>query len=265
MSKVFVTTSWDDGHKLDLKLVELLRKYDLKGTLYISPENREFQKEDLLSDFQIRKLSQEFEIGAHTMTHPRLGKISAQEADKEIRESKEYLEKLLEKPVASFCYPGGSYSFLNARQVRKHGFALARTVNRFSLNAGDNPFELPVSLHTYSHRSDALKIIRFAKFDPVKTLIYYKHWEILGMTMFDKIKEEGGVFHIWGHSWEIEECHFWERLEKIFAHISGYGDVEYVTNGELYERTKNNFDYSPVLSSRRRGLGEVRASSGAIS
>ncbi|MDD3006538.1 MAG: polysaccharide deacetylase family protein [Candidatus Pacebacteria bacterium] len=233
MPKVIVTTSWDDGHKLDLKLAELLRKYDLKGTFYVAPENREFKREDLLSDFQLRKLSQEFEIGAHTMTHPRLGKISAAKADKEIRESKEYLEKLLEKPVTSFCYPGGSYTFLNVQQVKKHGFTLARTIDRFSMNLSDTPLELPTSIHTYSHRSDAVKIARFANLDPEKTAIYYKHWEILGMAMFDKIKEEGGVFHVWGHSWEIEECQFWERLEKLFAHISGYGDVEYLTNGEL--------------------------------
>lgn len=233
MPKVIVTTSWDDGHMLDLKLAELLRKYDLKGTFYVAPLNREFKKEDLMSDYQLRRLSQEFEIGAHTMTHPRLGKISAEEADKEIRESKTYLEELLEKPVKSFCYPGGSYTFINEEQVKKHGFALARTVDRFAFDTGSNPFELPTSIHTYSHRSDALKIARFAKFDAEKTAIYYKHWEILGMAMFDRIREEGGVFHVWGHSWEIEECQFWERLEKLFAHISGYIDVEYLTNGEL--------------------------------
>jgi peptidoglycan/xylan/chitin deacetylase (PgdA/CDA1 family) len=233
MRKTIVTTSWDDGHKLDLKLAELLKKYDLRGTFYVAPKNREFPKEDLLSDFQLRKLSRDFEIGAHTMTHPRLGKISAAEADKEIRESKEYLEKLLEKPVKSFCYPGGSYSFLNKRQVKQQGFRLARTVNRLALDIGENPYELPTTLHAYSHRSDIPDIARIAGYNPKKTWEYYKNWETLGMLLFDKAKEEGGVFHLWGHSWEIEKCRYWERLEKLFAHISGYMDVDYVTNGEL--------------------------------
>lgn len=233
MPKVIVTTSWDDGHKLDLKLAELLRKYDLKGTFYIAPWNREFKKEDLLSDFQLRKLSREFEIGAHTMTHPRLGKISGAEADREISQGKEYLEKLLEKPVTSFCYPGGDYTFLNEQQVRKHGFKLARTVDRFVFDVAKNPFEQGVSLHAYSHRSDLLKIADLVGYDPRTIWKYYKQWEALGMLMFDKVKEEGGVFHIFGHSWEIEECRHWDRLEKLFAHISGYGDVEYLTNSEL--------------------------------
>src|SRR4051794_21779274 len=32
---VFITTSWDDGHPLDIRIAELLAKYDLPGTFYI--------------------------------------------------------------------------------------------------------------------------------------------------------------------------------------------------------------------------------------
>ncbi|MCX6750242.1 MAG: polysaccharide deacetylase family protein, partial [Candidatus Pacearchaeota archaeon] len=108
--QIIVTTSWDDGHKLDLRLAKLLKKYNIKGTFYISPRNREFKKEDLLTDKEIIELSKDFEIGAHTMTHPRLTKVSEEEAFKEILESKRYLEKLTGKEIKSFCYPGGDYN-----------------------------------------------------------------------------------------------------------------------------------------------------------
>ena len=49
MKKTIVTTSWDDGHKLDLKLAALLKKYNIKGTFYISPHDNEFSKNELLS------------------------------------------------------------------------------------------------------------------------------------------------------------------------------------------------------------------------
>ncbi len=42
--KKIVTTSWDDGHKLDLKLAHLLQKYNMPATFYVSPECREFSK-----------------------------------------------------------------------------------------------------------------------------------------------------------------------------------------------------------------------------
>ena len=32
----WITTSWDDGHTLDLRLADLLDKYDLRGTFYVA-------------------------------------------------------------------------------------------------------------------------------------------------------------------------------------------------------------------------------------
>ena len=35
MKQTYITTSWDDGHQLDLRVAELLTKYRLHGTFYI--------------------------------------------------------------------------------------------------------------------------------------------------------------------------------------------------------------------------------------
>ena len=48
MKKIVVTTSWDDGHILDLKLSNLLTKYNIKGTFYLSPKDREIKEKDRL-------------------------------------------------------------------------------------------------------------------------------------------------------------------------------------------------------------------------
>ena len=103
LQECFVTTSWDDGHVLDLRLAKLLKKYQLAGTFYVSPFDREFMLEQRLDVEQIRLLSKDFEIGAHTMTHPLLTTIPDEEAATEIRESKTYLEAIIGKPVTSFC------------------------------------------------------------------------------------------------------------------------------------------------------------------
>lgn len=230
--KIFVTTSWDDGHIFDLKMAKLLNKYALKGTFYVSPQNREFKASELLSGEQIVALSRDFEIGAHTMTHPRLGKLRSDLAYAEIRESKRYLENLTGKAVESFCYPGGCYNFLNVHQVRDMGFRLARTVKRFSFNSR-NPYELSTSLHAYNHWSDIWQIALFSKFNPVVFWKYYLHWDILAMAMFDYVAQRGGVFHLWGHSWEIDSHQDWDRLGKVFGYISNRAGVNYVENKEL--------------------------------
>lgn len=230
--RVVVTTSWDDGHILDLKLSELLRKYAIKGTFYISPFNREFKKSQLLSKEQIVLLGKNFEIGAHTMTHPRLGKLRSDMAQKEIKGSKSYLEDILGRPVESFCYPGGCYNFLNVHQVRAAGFRVARTVKRFSFELKDF-HELGTSVHAYNHLSDICKIARFAKLNPRLFLTYYRNWDILAMAMFDRVMKTGGVFHLWGHSWEIEKHQDWRKLERVLKYIARRSGVDYVENRKL--------------------------------
>jgi peptidoglycan/xylan/chitin deacetylase (PgdA/CDA1 family) len=233
MKKIIVTTSWDDGHRLDIKLAKLLRKYNIKGTFYISPQDREFRKDDLLTNQEIKEISKNFEIGAHTMTHPRLNTISVDTAKIEIRESKIYLEKIIRKPVISFCYPGGSYNSTNIEQAKKAGFKLARTVKQFASNESFDPFEMPTTVHAYHHWSNILPIFKYS--EPTHFLKNYFDWECLAKTLFDRIEENGGIFHLWGHSWEIEKFHYWNKLEIILQHISNKKNVSYISNGELYD------------------------------
>ncbi len=233
MKKVFVTTSWDDGHVLDMKLGGLLNKYGIKATIYISPRDREISYENMLNDEQIKKLSESFEIGAHTMTHPRLPEVSLDEARREVKESKEYLEKITGKPVYSFCYPCGAYQKEHSLLAEELGFKVARTVSRFSLSPVSKPFEMKTSIHTYDHYSDIFQVMKFAKFNPFKFLNYFLHWDRQAIAMFDQVLKNGGVFHLWGHSWEVEGHNDWERLEKVLAYIANRPGVEYVVNSQL--------------------------------
>src|SRR3989344_6003683 len=100
---LYVTTSWDDGDILDTKLAELLSRYGMKGTFYITKQYREKR----LSEDEILAISKNHEIGAHTLTHPDLRKLSKEEKMREIKGSKEWLEDMLGKEVVSFCYPSG--------------------------------------------------------------------------------------------------------------------------------------------------------------
>lgn len=229
--QIIVTTSWDDGHKLDVKLAELLRAYNLAGTFYISPEHREIPPKDRLNEKEIKGLSEDFEIGAHTMTHPHLTQIDDVSAEKEIVSAKKYLEKITGKEVKSFCYPAGFYNKKHEAMIKQSGFSLARTVLRFSDTAGNNPFALPTTVHAYRHWSDALLILKHSGLSSF--VAQYLNWDELAISLFDKITVSGGVFHLWGHSWEIEKNGDWGRLERVFKHISGHSGAKYVSNREL--------------------------------
>lgn len=237
--QVIVTTSWDDGHKLDLKLAKLLKKYNIKGTFYVSPRNREFKKEDLLSDKEIVELSTDFEIGAHTITHPRLTSINKKEAQKEIADSKKYLENLTKKEVKCFCYPGGKYNKDIKELVKKIGFVYARTMKRFSFSFPEHALSSKTTLETHRNSLltlpiDSIKILRFSKFNPIK---FFKNlnWEHLAKKMFDEVMKDGGVYHLWGHSWVIDKFNDWNKLERVLDYINNKLDIKYLTNSQMIE------------------------------
>jgi peptidoglycan/xylan/chitin deacetylase (PgdA/CDA1 family) len=165
------------------------------------------------------------------MTHRRLPTIPEQEAEREIIQSKAVLEQVTGKEIKVFCYPGGAYTKLHVQLVKDAGYRYARTVARYSFTV-DEPYEAGTSLHVYNHRFDLWQTARFAKFRPIRVLRYLE-WDSLAQAMFDQIIERGGVYHIWGHSWEIDEHNDWERLENVFRYISAHPKVNYVTNGEL--------------------------------
>ena len=77
---LYVTTSWDDGHPLDLRLAEMLSKYAIPATFYIPLKN----DRDLVGSSEIRALGAQFEIGGHTVTHCDMRSLSADAGLEEI-------------------------------------------------------------------------------------------------------------------------------------------------------------------------------------
>ena len=241
-TQIIITTSWDDGHKLDFKLAKLLKKYGIKGTFYIAPKNREFRKEDLLSEEGIKKLNDDFEIGAHTMTHPKLTKISGSEATVEIADSKKYLERVINDQVYCFCYPNGKYNEEIIKLVAKAGFYYSRTMGKFEFDLPKNLLSAGTTLEAYRNSLltlpfDYLKILKFSKFNLIES-IKNLQWEYLAKKTFDYVKKYGGIYHLWGHSWVIEKSNDWEKIERVLSYIGNKEDVKYCTNYELYRVLK---------------------------
>jgi peptidoglycan/xylan/chitin deacetylase (PgdA/CDA1 family) len=82
-----------------------------------------------------------FAIGAHTVTHPIMSRLSSGQVRDEVYGSKAAIEKTLGAPVRAFAYPNGSAADYNeavTRVVREAGFTCAVTTKR-GLNDTDTP------------------------------------------------------------------------------------------------------------------------------
>ena len=85
--------------------------------------------------------------------------------------------------------------------------------------------------HAYQHLVDGPQIIRRTR-SPRRAVGLWRNWELLGRRLFEETCATGGVFHLWGHSWEVDANDDWARLRSMLEEISAH-DVVAVTNGEL--------------------------------
>lgn len=238
-----VTTSWDDGDVLDLKLVSLLDRYNIKGTFYITKDYRK----ERLSDEDIKTISRRHEIGAHTLTHPDLRSCTREQKIQEIQGSKQWIETLLGKEIVSFCYPSGFFDTESVKLVQEADFRGARTTIFGKIEPPADPFLIPTTLQAYpmpfrklgahgywwgkllqpfTERASALRVLGVP-------LAAFRSFEALACATFDIARTRGGVFHLWGHSWEIEKYNMWQPLERVLSYISNREDCRYVTNAEV--------------------------------
>ncbi|MGA1236727.1 MAG: polysaccharide deacetylase family protein [Limisphaerales bacterium] len=115
-------------------------------------------KEPLMDTAELRDwLAAGQEIGAHTMTHPRLTQISRERAREEIVSSKKKLEDTFGRPILHFCYPYGDHDPGIMDLVAEAGYQSACTVMGGINTSETSPFALRRYIARY--RSRKLKTV----------------------------------------------------------------------------------------------------------
>jgi peptidoglycan-N-acetylglucosamine deacetylase len=59
-------------------------------------------------------------------------------------------------------------------------------------------------------------------------------WDKVAIKTLEFVVDNGGIWHLWGHSWEVEENKDWAKLEGIF-HIVGSlsKEIKRIDNSQL--------------------------------
>jgi len=240
----FITTSWDDGHPLDLRVAELLSKHGLRGTFYIPM----IAENETMPAAEIRQLSLTFEIGAHTLHHAILTEVNEHKAWQEIAGSKSWLESNTGLPCLMFCPPKGKYTNRHLDIARKAGYLGVRNVELLSLdfprkNAGI--MLLPTTIQAYPHGSlafakNAVKRLALKNLLRLTTHGRSTDWPALARSLLHESLRYGGVFHLWGHSWELQETKQWHRLDEALRFMSEFASqAPSLTNGQICQRASS--------------------------
>jgi len=243
---IVVTTSWDDDHRSNLKLAELLAARGLPGTFYVNTGR--LGEHSALSPTELRGLLDAgFEIGAHTVTHHVLSRLNLRDLAREVVECKNVLEEILGEEVTSFAYPKGRYNTEVIAQVKAAGYHGARGVRLLSLSCTFPQFEMPTTIQAYPHRKTGYVknlVRRYELGSLLRSSLLIgtsKSWLELGKALFDRAVRDGGAWHLWGHAWETERIGGWLELEEMLDYVSGRQSqgVQYLTNAELFELARS--------------------------
>jgi hypothetical protein len=236
-----VTTSWDDGHPCDLRLAEALAKHGLPATFYV-PLFGENGK-PVLGSAPLRSFQDHgFEIGAHTITHSILPQLDSTGLSREVGGSKRLMEDQLGREVRMFCYPRGLYDNRVIDSVEESGFLGARTTGMLSQSLRFGRFEMPTSLQAFPHpplnylknvgkRVNLTGLARYCS-----TYARCASWVDMGKIMFDEALRDGGIWHLYGHSWELEERGLWKQLDQLLTYVANRPGVIYANNSTALEQ-----------------------------
>ncbi|MFM5172847.1 polysaccharide deacetylase family protein [Aeromonas veronii] len=154
--KKYLMITADDGYQDNLtRMLPLLEKYGYKAVVYVvtgegynrwdveHPTNPD-TKVSLMSGEQVKALaaSGHVEIGGHTLTHPRLSKLTPEQQAHEIQENKRQLEALLGHPLLSFAYPYGDMNESAKEQAITAGYRFAVATNSGPKAMHQDPFQI---------------------------------------------------------------------------------------------------------------------------
>lgn len=216
--KKALTFSFDDGNVDDIRLIEILDRYGLKGTFNLNAGKLTYRDCWVYADCkEVRHINYvdhpdlyvNHEVACHSYTHPRLELLDAATLHNELALDKKVLEFLYGVSMRGMALPFGTWSDAVVEEAKANGFLYCRSIE------ATNAFTLPdgVLLHPTCHFK-AKNLNQLA-------------------DAFLATDADEQLFYIWGHSYELVTEEDWEAFEAFCRRVSGKEDVWYCTNAEV--------------------------------
>lgn len=221
-----VTFSYDDGVTQDIRLVELLNKYNLKSTFNLNSEllNNKgvlIREGKRISHYKIhpddvKSIYEGHEIAVHTLTHTNLTTLNDAEVIRQTEQDRLNLSELVGYEVVGMAYPcGGVNNDDRVAEILKTstGVKYSRTITC------NSSFDLQNNLY---------------RFNPTAFHLDFDNLMKLSEDFINLNSDKPQIFYIWGHSYEMDYYpDYWIKLEEFFKLIANKNDIFYGTNKEV--------------------------------
>ena len=194
-----VVQCWDDGVTTDIRLTEILRRHGAKATFNLNaglhgservPGWRHLDTDvQRLAAHELVGTYRGFTIANHSLTHPHLDEIDPARARWEIVDGRRRLQEIFAQPVSGFALPFGTFNSEVLHMVQDAGHVYARmTQEAVSFRGRPSVPTCHVLAPDFRERYEAARA--------------------------------RGVFHFWGHSYELVDDAMWVAFEATIRGIS---------------------------------------------
>lgn len=185
-----IKLSVDDGCASDVRVAELVKKYDIECVFYWPVEWASLALTNdyaplTFSDAQL--IASEHEVGSHTVTHRLLTKIPIQEAVWEINESKARLSQMFNRDIVKFCPPRG---YTNEALT-----------------------DLTLKLYKSQRLTKGTNLVHIHPNSGANENQEWREWYRAKTSLYDEVE-------LWGHSHEWDKFDMWDQIEEFLRENS---------------------------------------------
>ena len=221
-----ITFSYDDAVTQDIEFVELLNKYNLKGTFNINSEllgrnDMLIRENKRVAHYKLHKSDVKgvydgHEVAVHTLTHPHLPPLENAEVIRQVEQDRLNLSDIVGYEVIGMAYPGGGVNNDDrVAEIIKNNTGVK--YSRTTTCTGN--FDLQDNLY---------------RFNPTAYHLHFDKLMELGEKFVNMTPDKPQIFYIWGHSYEFDfYSDYRVKFEEFLKLISNKDDIFYGTNKEI--------------------------------
>lgn len=233
--KKYFTLSFDDGITQDLKIIEILKKYNFTACTFNIDTGLLGVSWDWVADAAGKKglkhirftedelktgIYDGYDVEVHTLTHPSLKNFDKNRVIKEVKEDADNIERIIGIRPVGMAWPGGDTEYTD--ETIK--IVYENTDIRFGRGTtSTHNFKLPKY---------------FLKWQPTCAM-----FDAQMLTLANKFLKaectEDMLFYVWGHGYEFDVAGTYQSLERLVKMMSQAEDVVCVTNAEFYQLFKD--------------------------
>lgn len=143
-SEGMVTITFDDSWLSQYQNgLPILESAGFKGTMYITTEPIQGNWDGFINLTQLKDMkARGHELAGHTVTHADLTTLNTNAANRELKNSKSYIQNQTGATVTSLAYPYGSFNTAVINLTKAAGYTNARGVEEGLVKKTDNKFTL---------------------------------------------------------------------------------------------------------------------------